>query len=83
MNKWLMLVVLVLVVLTAAMGFKNIATSFDGGVTVNAPSWMMAPTTAPAPAVPWGLAPTTAPAPAVPWGLAPTTAPAPAVPWGD
>lgn len=55
MSKWLMLVVLVLVVLTAAIGLRNIATqSWDGGITASAPSWTMAPTTAPAPGIPWG-----------------------------
>lgn len=55
MNKWLMLVVLVLVVLTAAMGLKSLATpSWNGAITVNAPSSTLAPTGAPAPAIPWG-----------------------------
>lgn len=54
MNKWLMLVVLVLVVLTAAMGLKSFATpSWNGAITVNAPSMTMAPTTLPAPPIPW------------------------------
>ncbi|HKS68529.1 MAG TPA: hypothetical protein VJR26_14910 [Candidatus Acidoferrales bacterium] len=54
MSKWLMLVVLVLVVLTAAVGLRNIATqSWDGGISVNAPSFTMAPTSAPPPAIPW------------------------------
>lgn len=54
MNKWLMLVVLVLVVLTAAMGLKNFATpSWNGTITVNAPSLTMAPTGLPAPPQPW------------------------------
>jgi hypothetical protein len=54
MSKWLMLVVLVLVVLTAAMGLKNFATpSWNGAVTVSAHSYTMAPGTNPAPAQPW------------------------------
>jgi hypothetical protein len=56
MRKWLMLVVLVLLVLTAAMGLKSFATqSWDGGITVNSSTpWTLAPTTNPPPAVPWG-----------------------------
>jgi|HubBroStandDraft_1064217.scaffolds.fasta_scaffold03146_2 hypothetical protein len=79
MNKWLILVVLVLLVLTTAMGLESMTRSV-----------LMAPTTAPAPTIPWGSAvawvPTTAPAPTIPWGpvsLAPTTAPAPTIPWGS
>jgi hypothetical protein len=54
MSKWLMLVVLVLLVLTAAMGLRTFATqSWNGGIAVSAPSWTMAPTGAPAPTIPW------------------------------
>jgi len=55
MNKWLMLVVLVLLVLTAAMGLKSLATPSwnSGAVTVSAPSFTMAPTGAPMPPIPW------------------------------
>lgn len=52
MSKWLMLVVLVLLVLTAAMGLKSFATpSWNGTITVTAAPSVMAPTGAPAP--PW------------------------------
>jgi hypothetical protein len=55
MSKWLMLVVVVMLVLTAAVGLRNIAAqSWDGAITVSAPAWTMAPTGAPAPAIPWG-----------------------------
>lgn len=54
MSKWLMLVVLVLLVLTAAMGLRNFATpSWNGAITVSAPSYTMAPGTNPAPPIPW------------------------------
>lgn len=53
MNKLLMLVVLVLLVLTAAMGLKSFVTpSWNGAITVSAPSFTMAPTTLPAPPLP-------------------------------
>ena len=55
MSKWLMLVVLVLLVLTAAMGLKSFATqSWDGSIITSPSLSMMAPTTSPPPAVPWG-----------------------------
>lgn len=55
MSKWLMLVVLVLLVLTAAMGLRTFATqSWDGGISVNARAITLAPTGAPPPAIPWG-----------------------------
>lgn len=55
MNKWLMLVVLVLLVLTAAMGLKSISTqSWDGRIVTSPSSWTMAPGVAPPPSVPWG-----------------------------
>ena len=54
MNKWLMLVVLVLLVLTAAMGLKSFsAQSWDGAIITSPSSWTMAPSSAPPPAVPW------------------------------
>ncbi len=55
MNKWLMLVVLVLLVLTAAMGLKSLATPSwnSGAVTVSAHSFTMAPNGAPMPPIPW------------------------------
>ena len=54
MNKWLMLVVLVLLVLTTAMGLKSFATpSWNAGVAISAPSVLVAGTSAPAPARPW------------------------------
>ncbi len=55
MNKWLMLVVLVLVVLTAAIGFENLTTSsWNGAITVTTPSsFTMAPTSAPPPPSNW------------------------------
>lgn len=54
MSKWLMLVVVVLLVLTAAMGLKSLAAqSWDGSIITSQTSWTMAPTTAPPPA-PWG-----------------------------
>jgi hypothetical protein len=53
MNKWLMLVVLVLLVLTAAMGLRSYTTPFDGVVITSPSTLTMAPTTAPPPAIPW------------------------------
>jgi hypothetical protein len=53
MNKWLMLVVLVLLVLTAAVGLRSLATpSWNGAITVSAPSYTMAPIGTPAPPLP-------------------------------
>jgi hypothetical protein len=78
LNKWLTVVVLVLLVLTTAMGLKSATQPV-----------LVAPTTNPAPTIPWGpvaLAPTTNPAPTIPWGpvaLSPTTNPAPTIPWGN
>lgn len=59
MNKWLMLVVLVLLVLTTAVGLKSMTRSV-----------LMAPTTNPVPTAPWtgfAVAPTTNPVPTAPW----------------
>jgi hypothetical protein len=54
MNKWLMLVVLVLLVLAAAMGMKSFPTqSWDGGIITNSSPLTMAPNTCPVP-VPFG-----------------------------
>jgi hypothetical protein len=54
MTKWLMLVVLVLLVLTAAMGLRSLSTQSWEGSIIASPSWMVAPTTATPPAIPWG-----------------------------
>lgn len=50
MNRWLMLVLLVLLVLAAAMGLKSFTTqAWTGGVYVNSSEAVMAPTSSPAP----------------------------------
>ena len=50
MNKWLMLVVLVLLVLTAAVGLRNLTNSpWNSAITVSASSYTMAPIGAPPP----------------------------------
>lgn len=56
MNKWLMLAVLVLLVLTAAMGLKSFSTQSWNGAIVTSPSssWTLAPSAAPPPSIPWG-----------------------------
>jgi hypothetical protein len=54
MSKWLMLAVLVLLVLTAAMGLRSFATQSWDGSMISSPTWTMAPTSAPPPAIPWG-----------------------------
>ena len=54
MSKWMMLVVLVLLVLTAAMGLKSFAAqSLDGVIVTNSSPFTLAPTTAPVPNVPF------------------------------
>lgn len=53
MNKWLMLVVLVLLVLTAAMGLRSYTTQWNGAAITSPSTWAMAPTAAPPPAIPW------------------------------
>jgi hypothetical protein len=77
MSKWLMLVVLVLLVLTSAVGLRNLATS----QTVS-PSF--ASTGAPVPVMPDGklVASTGAPVPVMPDGklVASTGAPVPVMP---
>jgi hypothetical protein len=55
MNKWLMVVAVVLLVLAAAMGLKSFATqSWDGAIITNSSPSIMAPSTAPVP-TPFGL----------------------------
>ncbi len=55
MNKWLVLVVFVLLVLTASMGLKSLSAPSLDRTMIGSPSpWVMAPTSAPPPAVPWG-----------------------------
>jgi hypothetical protein len=54
MNKWLMVAVFVLLVLTSAMSLKSISTESWTGSGVTSPaSWTLAPTSAPPPAIPW------------------------------
>ena len=68
MSRWLVVAVLVLLVLTSAMGLK--------ALTAHSIS---ASTTAPMPPSPWLSASTTAPMPPSPWRS--TTAPMPPSPW--
>jgi hypothetical protein len=55
MSKWLMVVVLVLLVLTAAVGLRSFAAgSWSTGISINSSTITMAPTGAPPPPIPWG-----------------------------
>ena len=69
MNRWMVVALLVLLVLTSAMGLKALTTQ------------TLANTTAPMPPTPWLVANTTAPMPPTPWLVANTTAPMPPTPW--
>lgn len=69
MSRKLTVILLVMLVLTGAMGLKAIVTSHGNGAV------MMANGAAPAPPTPWNGA---APAPPTPWNGA---APAPPTPW--
>jgi hypothetical protein len=68
MNRWLMVVVLVLLVLTSAVGLNALAAHST-----------LANTGAPMPPTPWLVANTGAPMPPTPW--ANTGAPMPPTPW--
>jgi hypothetical protein len=70
MNRWLMVVVLVLLVLTSAVGLNALATRST-----------LANTSAPMPPTPWLVANTSAPMPPTPWLWANTSAPMPPTPW--
>lgn len=70
MNKWLVVVVLALLVLTSAMGLKALTTHST-----------VANTTNPVPPSPWLSANTTNPVPPSPWTSANTTNPVPPSPW--
>jgi len=70
MNRWLMVVVLVLLVLTSAVGLNALATHVT-----------LANTSAPMPPTPWLVANTSAPMPPTPWLWANTSAPMPPTPW--
>jgi hypothetical protein len=70
MSRWLVVAVLVLLVLTSAMGLKAVATHS-----------LLANTGAPMPITPWLTANTGAPMPITPWMVANTGAPMPITPW--
>ena len=69
MSRWLTVVILVLLVLTAAVGIRNLVVSQPA----------VAGTSAPVPPTPWMLAGTSAPVPPTPWMG--TSAPVPPTPW--
>jgi hypothetical protein len=69
MSKWSLVAVLVLLVLTSAMGLNALTTQTT-----------LANTTGPVPPSPWLAANTTGPVPPSPW--ANTTGPVPPSPWG-
>jgi len=64
MNRWLMVVVLVLLVLTSAMGLNALANT---GAPMPPTPWSVANTGAPMPPTPWLAANTGAPMPPTPW----------------
>jgi hypothetical protein len=68
MNRWLMVVVLVLLVLTSAVGLNALATRTT-----------LANTSGPMPPTPWLLANTSGPMPPTPWSN--TSGPMPPTPW--
>jgi hypothetical protein len=68
MNRWFMVVVLVLLVLTSAVGLNALATHST-----------LANTSSPMPPTPWLLANTSSPMPPTPW--ANTSSPMPPTPW--
>ncbi len=70
MNRWLTVVVLVLLVLAGAMGIRNLVTQSQPAVAGG---------TAPVPPTPWLIAGGTAPVPPTPWFGG--TAPVPPTPW--
>jgi len=72
MNKWLMVVVLVLLVLASAIGLRNLAANGNPEV---------ANTPGPVPPTPWILANTPGPVPPTPWIVANTPGPVPPTPW--
>jgi hypothetical protein len=68
MNRWLTVVILVLLVLTAGVGLRNIMahpTVASTGAPVPPSPWLTASTGAPVPPSPW--ASTGAPVPPSPW----------------
>jgi hypothetical protein len=68
MNRWMVVALLVLLVLTSAMGLKALTTHNT-----------LANTTGPMPPTPWLVANTTGPMPPTPWHN--TTGPMPPTPW--
>jgi hypothetical protein len=70
MNRWLVVAVLAVLVLTSAMGLKALTTPQT-----------LANTSAPMPITPWMAANTSAPMPITPWLVANTSAPMPITPW--
>lgn len=70
MNKWLVVVILALLVLTSAMGLKAITThwmSAQGGGPVPPTPWMSAQGGGPVPPTPWMPAQGGGPVPPTPW----------------
>jgi hypothetical protein len=70
MSRWLVVAVLVLLVLTSALGLKAVVTHAQ-----------LANTGAPMPITPWLATNTGAPMPITPWMVANTGAPMPITPW--
>lgn len=81
-NKWLRVMVLVMLVLVSALVLRNATAVLAHGTDPVPPTpWLTAHGTDPVPPTPWNVAHGTDPVPPTPWNVAHGTDPVPPTPW--